>query len=76
MANVTVMHERELDEYARLYQQDGRVSAVQDYVDNEMYIDADLVLRILGIDMTKHNAIWQTVEKKGEKHDEKIYIHL
>ena len=58
----------EIDEYelARLYRLDGRVDAVQDYVDNADFLDADEIILILGIDTTKLN-IRKSKEINGER---------
>ena len=41
------------DEYARLCRLDGRVDAVQNYVDKQEYVSIDEMLDILMVDKTK-----------------------
>lgn len=56
-----------IDEYelSRLYRLDGRVDAVQEYIDTEEYPYLDTVLTILGVDATKMKIREQ---KRKEKH--------
>lgn len=70
----------EIDEYelSRLYRLDGRVDAVQEYIDKKEYPDLDTVLFILGIDTTKmevrkmkRNEKFQEQVKKGLINDSK-----
>lgn len=68
----------EIEDYelARLYRIDGRVDALQEYIDKETYADIDVVLSIVGIDTTKmmlnkkkRDEELVAMKKGGESHE-------
>lgn len=45
----------------------GRICEIQEYVDHTSFIESGVVLRMLGIDCTKHEALCRQIQESYEK---------